>query len=511
MNRFIHSRRSTRPTVSAKTGSRALALAISLVILQSGVWGPPVSAAEEEPSPGVCGTTVGVPSAPEGADIVEPGTDLSAKTLTSPPGTTFWLSSGTHTLAPDLFGQVIPKDGNVYLGAPGAVLDGRGINRAAFTQQAADVVIQGLTIRGFVAPQDQGVVNHDSGPRWVIEGNIIEDNDGAAMMAGTGQQVLGNCLRNNGQYGINAYRSGGGLSGLVIEGNEIAGNNTDDWERQVPGCGCSGGVKFWAVNGADILSNWIHHNHGAGLWADTNNNDFIIEDNLIEDNEAEGLFYEISYNLVLSGNTFNRNALVQGRRRAERGDNFPVAAVYISESGGEPRIPARTDMIDIRGNMFSDNWSGVTLWENADRFCNSPANTSSLSCTLLVPSVSSCAQPEIASAPLYDDCRWKTQRVAVRDNTFEFDSQMPGCLSMCGRMAVLSNYGTFPQWSPYRAAVISDAITFRQDNLWYDNKYYGPWTFVAHDTSRTLSIEAWLAAPYHQDTCSTFGGSDDCD
>jgi hypothetical protein len=26
----------------------------------------------------------------------------------------------------------------------------------------------------------------------------------------------------------------------------------------------------------------VHDNHGTGLWADTNNNDFLIEDNLIE-------------------------------------------------------------------------------------------------------------------------------------------------------------------------------------------------------------------------------------
>jgi parallel beta-helix repeat protein len=462
---------------------------ISLAISSSG--GPAVSADEE---PGVCGTTIGVSSPPDGAQIVVPGDDLSAMVRTSPPGTTFYLNPGTHTLATDQFGQVIPKDGDVFLGAPGAVLDGRRINRAAFTQQAADVVIQGLTIRGFVASVDQGVVNHDSGPRWRIEGNVIEENDGAAMMAGTGQQIIGNCLRNNGQYGINAYRSGG-LADLVVEDNEITGNNTGDWETQIPGCGCTAGAKFWAVDGADIVGNWVHDNRGAGLWADTNNNDFIIEDNIIEDNDAEGVFYELSYNLVLSGNTFRRNMLVKGRWRAERGDNFPVAAVYISESGGEPRIPARTDLIDIRGNMFSDNWSGVTLWENADRFCNSPANTSGLSCTPLVPSVSSCVAPGIASVPLYDDCRWKTQRVLVRENTFEFDSQTAGCLSLCGRMAVLSNYGTYPDWSPYKAWAVPEAITFQQGNVWSDNLYYGPWTFVARDASRALSPAAWQAAP----------------
>jgi parallel beta-helix repeat protein len=279
----------------------------------------------------------------------------------------------------------------------------------------------------------------------------------------------------------------------------------------LPGCGCTGGMKFWATDGADITGNWVHHNHGVGIWADTNNNDFLVEDNVIEDNYAEGMFYELSYNLILSGNTFRRNALPYGRKRAERGDNFPVASVYISESGGEPRIPARTDNIDIRGNMFSDNWSGVTLWENADRFCNSPANTSGLSCTPLVPAVTSCAQPAIASAPLLGDCRWKTQNVLVRENTFEFDSATPGCLSMCGRMAVLSNYGTFPDWSPYKAWTVSDAITFNQSNRWSDNLYYGPWSFVAHNTSRPLSFAAWQAAPYGQDTCSNYNDTTGCE
>ena len=76
--------------------------------------------------------------APPGAVVVDPAVDgdLSVKTQSSPPGTIFWLPPGTHRLAEDGFGQVIPKDGDTYLGAPGAVLDGRGLNRAAFTQQA---------------------------------------------------------------------------------------------------------------------------------------------------------------------------------------------------------------------------------------------------------------------------------------------------------------------------------------------------------------------------------------
>ena len=35
--------------------------------------------------------------------------------------------------------------------------------------------------------------------------------------------------------------------------------------------------------------------------------------------------------------------------------------------------------------MFIDNWGGVILWENSNRFCNSPDNTSTGYCTLVEP------------------------------------------------------------------------------------------------------------------------------
>jgi hypothetical protein len=467
----------------------------------------PAEAVEGGVPAAVCGHQfVGALAAPAGSVSVDPSvdSDLATKTQSSPAGTTFWLRAGTYTLGTDQYGQVAPKDGDTYLGAPGAILDGRKANQSAFSGQARNVTIQGLTVQGFVAPQDQGVVNHDSGDGWVIEDNTIQDNGGAGLMAGAHQQVLRNCLKDNGQYGMNAYQAAGGITGLVVTGNEITGNNTDNWEAKVPGCGCTGGVKFWEVNGADISGNWVHDNRGPGLWADTNNNDFQIEGNLIEKNDGEAVFYEISYNLTLSGNTFRGNGVVAGKDYATKGDNFPLATVYVSESGGEPRVAARTDKIDITGNLFDDNWSGITLWENADRFCGSPANTSSGTCTKEVSSLSSCAQPGIAHAPLYDDCRWKTQNVDIHANTFTFDPAAVGCTNgLCGRMAMLSNYGTYPDWSPYKGTAVSQAITFAQNNHWEGNTYNGPWTFMPYDTSHTISAAQWQAAPYNQDALSS--------
>ena len=78
-----------------------------------------------------------------------------------------------------------------------------------------------------------------------------------------------------------------------------------------------------------------------------------------------------------------------------------------------------------------------------------PANTSTGSCTLpREPDVPLLARPPITGAPLLADCRWKTQRVDVHDNRFSVPSAAIGCKDGCARMAVLSNYGTFPGLVP---------------------------------------------------------------
>jgi Right handed beta helix region len=457
----------------------------------------------------VCGRTAPGPAeAPPGAVPIDPAVDadLTAKTKASPAGTTFWLAPGVHTLGNDLYGQVQPKDGNIYIGAPGAIVDGRAKNAFAFIGTATNVTIAHLTVRGFVPPQDQGVVNHDSGDGWVIEDNTIENNKGAGVMAGARQQLLRNCLRANGQYGLNAYQPGNGIVGLLVEGNEITGNNTEDWENRNPGCGCSGGVKFWSVNGADVRGNWVHDNRGVALWADTNDNDFLIEGNVVENNDGQAVFYETSYNLILRNNVLRNNGMVSGRAFASKKDNFPDAAVYLSESGGDARLKARTAKIEIYGNTFDGNWSGVTAWENADRFCNSPANTSTGVCTPFVPDTARCTQPGIATPPLYDDCRWKTQNVDIHNNTFTASATAcaPGFAS---RMSILSNYGTYPEWSPYKGEVIQKAITSNQNVRWHDNLYAGEWTFVTGDVGNAAAVDVWKASPSSQDSGSTFAAA----
>lgn len=109
------------------------------------------------------------------------------------------------------------------------------------------------------------------------------------------------------------------------------------------------------------------------------------------------------------------------------------------------------------GQRFTDNWSGIVAWENADRFAGSPANTSTGVATLVNPSVATvkaCAtKSKIKKQPYFDDCRWKTQNVIIDGNAFAIDpSKVHGCKPSkgCGFNGVFSNYGSYPRWSPYQ-------------------------------------------------------------
>jgi hypothetical protein len=97
--------------------------------------------------------------------------------------------------------------------------------------------------------------------------------------------------------------------------------------------------------------------------------------------------------------------------------------------------------------------------------------------------------------------------VAIHDNTF-VRSEASGegdCVFAdgCGVMAVISNYGTYPGWSPYKARTVQKAITFEQGNTWSDNTYEGSWGFMAFEPGAVKDAEAWQRAPYRQDAGST--------
>lgn len=464
----------------------------------------------------VCGNDsvlgVGPVTPPEGAVVVPAGDNSTVNFYVA--DTTFWFAPGTHTFGTDEFAQIVAGDGSRYVGAPGAVLDGGKVNRYAITaaQGARGVTVEYLTIENFGAEGgnlNEGVVNQGAGADWTIRYNTVRNNAGAGLILGSGNVAAYNCLTRNEQYGFSVV-SPEGPTDIRLHHNEISYNNTYDWEVKLEGCGCTGGGKFWYVKNASVTNNYVHHNRGTGLWADTNNRGFLFEGNYVAENANVGIFYETSYNALIRDNVLVGNGQVAGPHNPD----FPTGAVYISESGGDRRVEsAYKGRLEITGNRIAHNWSGVVLWENADRFCGSPANTSTGICTLVSPgsvTVETCTE-NVARDPYYDDCRWKTQNVRVHGNVFEHAPAVlgPECSpeNSCGLNALFANEGSFPDWSPYGGDVVQRHVTYDSGNVFSDNVYVGPWQFLPFEQGSPTTFERWQGAPYRQERGSTMNAS----
>ena len=487
------------------------------------------------PPAAICGNTSllkGPETPPPGAIVVPAGDNSNVNFRLA--GSTYWFAPGVHTLGTSQYSQIRAIDNATYIGGSDAsgqvaILDGQNLNRYAVGAHATGVTVKYLTIRNFGTGQsnnNEGVVNHDAGANWTIEYNTVVNNDGAGVFMGSGNVVRHNCMKDNGQYGFSMYRpaieGASAITDIVLDHNEVTGNNTDDWESLEPGCGCTGGGKFWDVRGARITNNWIHDNRGPGLWADTNNIDFLIEGNLIENNDAEGIFYETSYNATIRNNAMRRNAWVKGVEN----QGSPGPAIYLSESGGDSRLQftiSGAASIRIYDNLFENNFAGVSIYENANRFCNSNGNTSKGYCTPLVsptlvphphdyeyPNPINASHPcytNVGQEPYRTNCRWSSQNIEVNRNEFIFDPAVVPCqgVTFCGVNALHATGADNMPWSPYTVVEIQNKVMFGANNHFHDNRYVGGWRF-AKGYGELVYPNVWTSSPFNQDAGSTFDG-----
>lgn len=533
---------------------------------------PPTSSwpTSSQPPVQICGNSTylnGPSSAPPGAITVSAGDNSAEFQNQMPADTTYWFAAGTHTFATGLYGvynTIAPGDGDVFIGAPGAILDGSGYyNHYAFEGAADNVTIEYLTIQDYNAPGGDASVQAAQGTGWDVEHDTIQDNlPGTGVYLGTDDTAQYDCLTGNGEYGFGAYSPynespiTGGPSNTVVSHNEISYNDVCNWEDVASfpitppsacggvgyvGCGCSGAGKFWETLNSVYDDNYEHNNYSAGAWWDTNNAGADIEGNYISDEYGPGIIYEISYNFFIKDNAFVDDA--QGVGPTNPG--FPETAVYINGSGSDTRVASNFNVVsDVVANSFINNWGGVVVYETADRFCASVGNSSTGTCTLVNPTVADLATcnngaqgpvspskpvavpapptrgsrgrggtaqgqnffPYIERAPYYSDCRWKAQNVQVSGNLFYYGpSEIPNCTyaDFCGFNGLFSNYGvTFP----YLAYVVPEAITYTQNDLFSGNTYCGPWEFDAYDQGNQYSYATWQASPYNQDPGSTMNG-----
>jgi parallel beta-helix repeat protein len=269
-----------------------------------------------------------------------------------PAGTTYVIAGGTHVRN----FSVEPKSGDTFCGAAGAVLDGGRSLRSAFSGGATGVTLDSITVQDY-APDRQGAAiqpdSHASG--WVVRNVSAVHNSWAGLLVADGMHILGGHYTDNDQIGIGGNSATDivldGLDGDpdTFDGPELARNHTlresCDFE--------AGGMK-WDVGRVTIRNAYVHDNDCKGLWADINAHDVLIEHNLVENNFAEGIFYEISQNGVIRNNEVHGN----GRRRAGW---YWDGGITIASSSG----------VEVYGNRLSGNFNGITGTQT-DRFDSTP-------------------------------------------------------------------------------------------------------------------------------------------
>jgi parallel beta-helix repeat protein len=252
------------------------------------------------PSAAAVVKTPGSPPACSGVSV-DPGSDLQAIVKSYPGGTTFCVKAGTYAVTGT---GVLLKSYDTVIGEPGAVLDGGGVAQYGLygygtSTGQKNVTIKGLTLKNFAGRAIR------AGWDWTIQGNEMSTSQvGVALNSGV--VLRGNYIHDNRQYGI----SSGPASNILIEGNELAHNNTSI------SCGGScagnaGGSKIVGSTpgtyGVTWRGNWVHDNIGPGIWSDGNVHNVLYENNLVQDNTGIGIFHEISWAGTIRNNVVRDN------------------------------------------------------------------------------------------------------------------------------------------------------------------------------------------------------------
>jgi hypothetical protein len=219
-------------------------------------------------------------------------------------------------------------------------------------------------------------INHDdhntsgtiyTGVGWTVTHNNIHDGNsapglGVAIYGGDQGTIEYNCLSKMGDYGMNIFGTN-----AVFDYNEVYESNY----QPDPGCGCSGGGKWWGTLNADIDNNAFVGNGigdgGTAIWLDNGNTGTDISGNYFDKTMGHAISAETGFNLNITGNLFQDD---NWRSGAGPGDSNNVGDVGMNSSGGfNVPLSRYENQVNIANNTFSNDWGGIGVWESGTRNC----------------------------------------------------------------------------------------------------------------------------------------------
>jgi hypothetical protein len=252
-----------------------------------------------------------------------------------------------------------------------------------------------------IGPNEYGYTGSGSAPR---QGQ--NSGGGYAIDAGSNTTIEYNCLTQNAQGAFNIENA----DNLTIIRNEMSKNGLGLYP-DIGGtgaskfsCGCSGGGKIFYSKNATFDGNYVHDNYNDGVWFDTDNAGADISHNYFASNWGSGIVYESSYNANISDNTLVGNgwasdgtwpAGVNGGTCdgvsctdglgpiSGKGGGNPYAAIDLSNSGGNDNLPTNYQgHLLVEGNVLSNNFGGVKVYTDTNRYPGNIDNDSACSLPL---------------------------------------------------------------------------------------------------------------------------------
>ena len=237
---------------------------------------------------------------------ITPGQSIQDAVDRYPAGTSFLIKHGVHARQ-----TIYPRDGMMFEGELGAVLDGQHVTAQAIVAgRTSNVTVRGLRITGYVPPASGAAVEGHGSQGWVVEGNEIHNNSNGGARAygiriGSGWILRANSIHHNGWVGIAGYRAFDSL----IEGNDVYANPGGVFNDTV---GEAANIKLFECGRIVLRGNHVHDGPFLGIWLDRSQPDMTVEGNRVRHHGDAGIWYEVSYQGVIRGN-YVENAGYRGR------------------------------------------------------------------------------------------------------------------------------------------------------------------------------------------------------
>ena len=280
-------------------------------------------------------------SAPAGAIILNPGDDVSSIVNAAPAGATFYFEAGVYRGV-----SLWPKDGQTFIGAEGATLNGSDV-LTGWTQSGNTWVVGGQTQAGPVFSGAEFVAGTE---RPGYPETVFIDNTPLKPVDALSKVVPGTFYFD---YAADKIYIGDNPAGHTVEAGKVTdafrGNATNVTVQNFVIEKYDPQVQEGAINGGQswtIKNNEVRLNYAAGITAHDGSQ---VIGNYVHDNGELGVDGD--------GN----NILVQGNELSSNGFWSGVSPYW---SAGGLKF-AETDNLVVRGNYSHDN-NGSGLWTDID-------------------------------------------------------------------------------------------------------------------------------------------------